>query len=81
MNPVIRSSQSLGTALRNARQDAGLTQRELGNRTNLRQATISCLENGRGGTFDTLFAVLTYLKLELEVAERSQSTPALGDIF
>jgi HTH-type transcriptional regulator/antitoxin HipB len=81
MQPIIRSSQSLGTALRNARRDAGLTQRELGSRTNLRQATISSLEKGEGGTLDTLFAVLTYLKLELQVAERSQSTPALDDIF
>lgn len=81
MPPIIRSPQSLGTALRNARQDAGLTQRELGARTNLRQATISSLEKGEGGTLDTLFAVLTYLKLELQVAERSQSTPALDDIF
>lgn len=67
--------------MRNARQDAGLTQRELGARTNLRQATISALENGEGGTLDTVFAVLTYLKLELEIAERSQSTTALDDIF
>lgn len=81
MQAIIRSSQSLGTALRNARQAAGLTQRRLGAQTNLRQATISSLENGEGGTLDTLFAVLTYLKLELQVDERSQSTLVLDDIF
>jgi HTH-type transcriptional regulator/antitoxin HipB len=81
MHTIARSSQSLGAALRNARQNAGLTQRELGARTNLRQATISNLEKGDGGTLETLFAVITYLKLELQVAERSQSAPALDDIF
>ena len=81
MRSVIRSSQSLGTALRNARRVAGLTQKELGARTNLRQATISSLENGDSGTLDTLFTVMTYLKLELQLAERSLSAPALDDIF
>ena len=81
MRSVIRSSQSLGAALRNARRMAGLTQKELGARTNLRQATISSLENGDAGTLDTLFTVMTYLKLELQLAERSLSVPALDDIF
>ena len=81
MRSVIRSPQSLGIALRHARQAAGLTQKELGLRTNLRQATISSLEKGDGGTLDTLFTVLTFLKLELQLTERSHSAPALDDIF
>ncbi len=81
MGSVIRSPQTLGNALRRARRTAGLTQKELGARTNLRQATISSLEKGEGATLDTLFAVLTFLKLELELAERSRSAPALDDIF
>jgi HTH-type transcriptional regulator/antitoxin HipB len=71
----------LGDALRRARRAAGLTQKELGIRTNLRQATISNLENGEGATLDTMFAVLTVLKLELQLAERSQATVALDDLF
>jgi HTH-type transcriptional regulator/antitoxin HipB len=71
----------LGDALRRARRAAGLTQKELGIRTNLRQATISSLENGEGATLDTMFAVLTVLKLELQLAERSQATVALDDLF
>jgi HTH-type transcriptional regulator/antitoxin HipB len=78
---VIRSSQALGTALRQARLNAGLTQKELGQRTNLRQATISALENGESATLDTVFAVMTFLKLELQLAERSRSLPALDDLF
>lgn len=78
---VIRSSQALGTALRQARLNAGLTQKELGQRTNLRQATISALENGESATLDTVFAIMTFLKLELQLAERSRSLPALDDLF
>ncbi len=81
MPAVIRSSQTLGSALRGARLAAGLTQKDLGARTNLRQATISSLEKGEGATLDTVFAVLTFLKLELQLTERSQSAPALDDIF
>lgn len=81
MPSVIRSAQSLGQALRQARLAAGLTQKELGARTNLRQATISSLEAGEGATLDTVFAVITYLKLELQMDERSQSPAALEDIF
>ena len=81
MLSIIRSSQGLGAALRNARRAAGLTQKELGARTNLRQATISSLEKGEAGTLETLFTVLTYLKLELRLSERSQSAPALDEIF
>ena len=78
---VIRSPETLGTALRQARRATGLTQKELGARTNLRQATISSLEKGEGATLDTLFAVLTYLKLELQLTDRSHAAPALDDIF
>lgn len=81
MHSVIRSSQALGAAVRRARRAAGLTQKELGVRANLRQATISSLEKGEGATLDTLFAVLTCLKLELQFGERSTAPAALDDIF
>lgn len=81
MRSVIRSPQTLGQALRRERRAAGLTQKELGTRTNLRQATISSLEQGKGATLDTLFAVVTFLKLDLALTERDQSAPALDDIF
>lgn len=81
MLSVVRSSKSLGAALRHARRKADLTQKELGARTNLRQATISSLENGEGSTLETVFTVLTYLNLELQLSERSQSARALDEIF
>lgn len=81
MHSIIRSSRSLGNELQNARRATGLTQKQLGSQTNLRQATISSLENGNGGTLDTLFAVMTALGLELHLTERSRTTLALDDIF
>lgn len=81
MHSVIRSPQALGNAVRRARRAAGLTQKGLGARANLRQATISNLEKGEGATLDTLFAVMTCLKLELQLNRRSTAPAALDDIF
>lgn len=81
MSSIIRSSKSFGQALRRARRAAALTQAELGAQTKLRQATVSNLENGEGATLDTVFAVLTALKLDLTLGDRASDTPALDDIF
>lgn len=81
MRTVIRSAQTLGSALREARRAAGLTQLELGQKTGLRQATISSLENGEGGTLDSLFKVVTELKLEMRLETRSTSPADLDEIF
>jgi HTH-type transcriptional regulator/antitoxin HipB len=80
MRSVIRSSQSLGNSLREHRIAAGLTQQELGRRTKLRQATISNLEQGEGGTLRSLFAVVRELKLEIRLDPRSVA-PSLDEIF
>lgn len=81
MMPVVRSPKLLGEALRRVRRAVGLTQAELSQRTNLRQATISSLENGKGATLDTVFTVLTVLKLDMELATRTDTMPALEDLF
>lgn len=81
MRTVIRSTKALGSALREARRAAGLTQLELGQKTSLRQATISSLENGEGGTLDSLFKVVTELKLDLRLEVRSASLADLDEIF
>lgn len=81
MTALVRSPTALGDALRRARRAAGLTQAELGRRTQLRQATISGIENGEGATLDTLFAVLTALQLDLELGPRRDTGPALDELF
>ena len=81
MRSVIRSAQGMGTSLKEARRTAGLTQLELGRRTGLRQATISSFENGEGGTLESLFKLLSELKLDLRLEPRSTDLPDLDSIF
>ena len=77
-----RTSQQLGASLRRHRKKRGITQGDLGGLINKRQATISSLESGAGGTLETLLAVLSALDLELVVRPRSKSAAAdLGDVF
>ena len=77
MDQPARSLSQLGASLRRARKAAGLTQGELGERINRRQATVSNLESaGSGATLNTLFAVLAALELELVVRPRTKVDPS-----
>jgi HTH-type transcriptional regulator/antitoxin HipB len=81
MRAIVRSPKTLGTSIREARRAAGLTQAELGLQSGLRQATISSLENGDGGTLESLFKVVTILKLEMRLETRSTTQPDLDELF
>ncbi len=82
MDQASRTSQQLGAALRRYRKTRGLTQGDLGELINKRQATISNLEAGEGGTLETLLAVLGALDLELLIRPRTEGgATELGDIF
>ena len=82
MDQASRTLEQLGATLRRFRKQQSLTQGDLGALINKRQATISTLEAGQGGTLETLLAVLSALDLELVVRPRSKGTSAaLGDIF
>jgi HTH-type transcriptional regulator/antitoxin HipB len=81
MRTVIRSASVLGTLIRQARREQGLTQADLGLKTGLRQATISSIENGEGGTLDSLFKLLTALKLEMRLEPRSTAQADLDALF
>jgi len=82
MDQTTRTPEQLGAALRRYRKKRGLTQGDLGALINKRQATISGLESGEGGTLETLLAVLSALDLELVVRPRGKNdATALGDIF
>jgi HTH-type transcriptional regulator/antitoxin HipB len=77
MDQPTRSPSQLGAFIRRARKSAGLTQGELGERINKRQATISNLESAAGGaTLETLFAALAALELELVVRPRTKIDPS-----
>lgn len=74
MDPIARTAKQIGAAIRRRRRALGLRQDDVGDRTNLRQATISALENGEPGTrLRTLTDVMAALDLELIIRERSRA--------
>ena len=82
MDHASRTPEQLGAALRRMRKKNGLTQGDLGALVNRRQATISTLEGGQGGTLETLLAVLSALDLEMVLRPRAKGASInLGEIF
>ncbi len=74
-NQIARTPKQVGDAIRRHRRSQGLKQKELGDKTQLRQATISGLEAGEPGTrLRTLFAVLTALNMELVIRSRTKAS-------
>lgn len=73
MNKSLRSAADIGPTLRLIRKHNGLTQEALSQRTGVRQATISAIENGTvQPELKTLFAILSTLNLEIVVRDRIQ---------
>lgn len=83
MTQLARSATQIGNIVRRRRRTAGLTQQQLADQLGVRQATVSSVEAGAGGTkLTTLLDILAALNLELIVAPRSSGTSAaLEDIF
>ena len=79
MDSIVRNPTALGAALRRQRKKMRLSQGELGERINLRQATISALE---AGTADAKLSTLmdAMAALGLEIVVRSRSTASDTDI-
>jgi HTH-type transcriptional regulator/antitoxin HipB len=72
---IARTPKQIGNALRRQRRSLGLNQTQVGEKTRLRQATISQLEAGEPGVeLRTLFDVLASLDLELVVRPRTKSS-------
>ena len=61
---------------------AGLTQSDLAAKVNTRQATISDLENGKGGTrIDIIFAIMAALNLDIVLHARDTGKKLIADLF
>lgn len=70
-----RTPAQIGALVRRARRTRRLSQKELGDKIGLRQATISKLEKGEPATqLSTLLDVLTALDLELAITDRKRSS-------
>lgn len=80
---IARTSKQIGAAVRRRRRALGMNQKDVGTKTQLRQATISGLEAGEAGTqLRTLFGVLTALNLELVIRPRTKaSTDKIEEMF
>ena len=82
MEQIGRTAKQIGAVIRRCRRNRGMTQTNLGVKTNLRQATISALENGEPGVkVRTLIDVMVALNLEMVIRERSKSGQEIEDLF
>ena len=82
MDQIARTQKQIGSILRRARKQAGLTQSELREHLNLRQGTVSRLEAGKPVQLQTLIAALAALNLELVIRPRSKGSSAeIEDLF
>lgn len=70
---LARDPKQIGNLIRRARKNRDMSQKQLGDKVGLRQATISQIENGHPATrVDNLLAILAALDLELQVTGRSK---------
>lgn len=82
MEQIARTSKQIGAAVRRRRRSLHLSQTALGAKTNLRQATISALENGEPGTqLRTLIDAMAALGLEMVIRQRSKAGETIEDVF
>ena len=78
MNDAIRLQADLGTSLKKAREDAGLSIKELAAKAGRVRDVIYRLEAGKDVSVASLFAVLSVLQMTLRV-ERA-GLPTLEDV-
>lgn len=75
MKLLARSPADIGHALREARKQKQLTQKQLADLSGVWQETISIIENGSPGTkLDTIFDICAALELEFVISSRSKGT-------
>jgi len=83
VDQIAQTPKQVGDAIRRQRRKLGLNQTSVSDRTKLRQATISAVENGARGTqLGTVCDVLAALGLEFVIRPRTKAEPAqIEDIF
>ncbi len=75
MEQIARSAKQIGAIIQRQRRQAKLTQKELGVKTSLRQATISKLESGEANSrLGTLLDVMAALGLEVVIRPRTKAS-------
>lgn len=75
----IKTPTQLGVAIKRLRKSKGLSQSELSKMMNMRQPTISDIENGKG-TIDSLFKIIQALGVNLSAANHNETNSGHQDI-
>jgi HTH-type transcriptional regulator/antitoxin HipB len=65
----IKTAKLLGVAIKRIRKQKGLSQEDVAQKMNMRQATISAIENGKG-TIESLFKVIQVLQVNLILSDQ-----------
>lgn len=83
MTDLARNPKQIGNLIRRTRKKLSLSQGQLGEKTGLRQETISLIETGNpAAKLETILAVLAALDLEFRIVPRSKGGAAnIEDIF
>lgn len=74
METIARTPLQLGNSIRQRRRELGFTQEKLAAEINVRQRTVSDLENSAGTRVDTLLRTLAALNLELVIRPRTKGS-------
>lgn len=67
----IKSTKTTGVAVKRLRKNLGLTQVELAKKVGVRQATISEMEQGKGGTLETFLKIIQAMKINFALTNQS----------
>jgi HTH-type transcriptional regulator / antitoxin HipB len=83
MEQIARTPKQIGGVVRRYRRKLGINQTSIGQKTGLRQATISAFEAGEPGTqISTICDVMAALHLEFVIRPRTAaSADEIEDIF
>ncbi|MYA87963.1 MAG: helix-turn-helix domain-containing protein [Boseongicola sp. SB0662_bin_57] len=83
MSALARTPRQIGNIVRRNRKALGLNQTQLGEKSGLRQETISLIETGNpAAKMKTILAVLAALDLEFRIGSRTKgSAKDIEDIF
>jgi len=75
MEQIARNAKQIAAAVRRRRRELGLSQKDLGGKIKLRQATLSRLETGEPAMrLQTLLDVLSALNLEIIIRPRTKAS-------
>lgn len=83
MGDLARDPRQIGNLIRRVRKKQRLSQTQLGEKSGLRQETISLIETGNpAATMKTILSVLAALDLEFRIVPRSKGRAAdIEEIF